>query len=203
MTNRPLWCYRLALVCGAVPLLAGLAILAAFAATEWDGFVVAGLICFYAGAVCFVIGGIALAVRAYLLRDQSERKFRWLPGGLLLLCWPAAVFCLFCGLKIISKYAVIVQNDSPHVLTAVELIGGGCDGAIGDVPAGETRRINLWFHCDDELRMRFKRQGEEHSVLVDSYVTANLGGKKRLVVRLDGGVDVQDHAGDSRPEANR
>ncbi|MCA9238355.1 MAG: hypothetical protein KDA44_22940 [Planctomycetales bacterium] len=190
--GNPTVLYRIALLSGAVPLVAGLGILGAFAATERTWWIGAGLFCLTVGAAAFFVGVGALIARHVILRRREQTRFPWLPAALLLAAWPVAALCVAAGGALATRYVVVVQNNSPGALQDVRLTGGGCNGQIGQNPPGELRRISLWFSSDDELRLQFQRNGESQTVLVDDYVTGSMSGKVTAVIEQDGTVAMRN-----------
>jgi hypothetical protein len=53
--------YRVALICGAIPLLVGISMLMLWLITRWDGLMMAGIYSPYCGVTIFLVGVLALA----------------------------------------------------------------------------------------------------------------------------------------------
>ena len=53
--------YRVALICGAAPLLIGVSIFILWLITRWDWLMMAGIFTLYGGVAIFVVGVLALA----------------------------------------------------------------------------------------------------------------------------------------------
>ncbi len=100
---KPHWSYKLSVLCGILPMLAGTLILAGYSVTRWDWLILAGIFCIYGGLLSVFIGTIALICSVFESRkteNPSPRRFwgsAWLPVGLLLANFPLAVACTVAG----------------------------------------------------------------------------------------------------------
>ena len=97
--------YRMALVCGALPLTIGIGILALWLVTRWPWLMVAGAYTILAGLAFVVLGVIALARFYWLARSSSlprPRLRRLLAAGacLLLVNCPAAAGAVYVAMAV-------------------------------------------------------------------------------------------------------
>lgn len=182
--------YRLALACGVLPLVAGVSILAAYAATEYSGLIVAGFGCLCGGAISFTIGAAAIFVWRSRTRTGDKRSIPWLPVMVLAANLPAAAACIVAGGLLATEYVVVIRNDTPVSIDAIKLTGGGCDKSYGSLLPGDELRAWLWFDRDGELELTFAKDGERNSMIIEGYVTSNGAGKKLVEFRSDGSMDI-------------
>src|SRR5687767_6136344 len=89
-----LW-YRLALICGAAPLIAGIAIFVTWVYTRWNWLVGAGLLVINVGIVLFIVGVVCLMRFNNVAREEEpipRRRTRrsWTAVCLLLGNFPVA-----------------------------------------------------------------------------------------------------------------
>lgn len=177
------------LLCGAVPLAAGLAVHAVWLATRAPFLVLAGF--------GVILVGVALTLfGAGTFLGDLRRQTSWTPGArlraavavlLLAGCYPAAAAVSLHAIDVTSRYEVVIRNDGDTALTSCALAGGGAVADVGPIEPGGEREIVLRFDRDDELRCAAAdTAGTTHDVVVAGYVTNGLGG--RATVTFDGAV---------------
>lgn len=190
------WAYRVSVLCGILPMLVGSLILAGYAVTRWDWLALAGIFCIWGGLFSVFVGAIALVLAVLDTRRTGDARPRkvwgsaWLPVVLLLANFPLAVACTVAGLLLATEYRVQVQNHSRGPVEAAKIQGGGCDVLFGTVPEGASRTQSLWIDQDGTLQFSAIVGGRERSVVVDGYVTNNLGGDKVVEIQPDGRIRV-------------
>jgi len=184
--------YRLALACGAIPLLMGVSVFLLWLITRWDGLMVAGMVTLCGGMALFLIGVVAL-MRYWSLASQTPdipsrhlRRSTFLCAGLLLLNFPVAGGIVAAVIAIETCYTVVVENDSHRPLEGVRVFGGGCDEQLGTIPAGSSVRQWLWIRHDGTLELRALADGASYHETIDGYVTNSMGGHTTVTIHADG-----------------
>lgn len=179
---------RLALFCGAAPLVTGVSIFALWLVTRWPWLMAAGAVTIAAGLVLFLIGLGALAF------DASHRRPRFaktLSLVLLLLNFPVAIGIVQGVIYLETTYRVEVRNESTRPLEHVRLVGPDCDRDLGRILPGAAASARLSFGGDGMLELRLLQAGTERREVIDHYVTHTLSGDATVIVR-DDGIEVVD-----------
>lgn len=194
--------YRLALFCGATPLLVGLSIFFLWLFTHWQWLMIAGILTLAAGPVMFVFGLLNLAHFVGLARREpnlAPRRLRpamFCSGSLLLANLPAAAGILAAVIAIETAYTVTVHNASGRPLEDVQVRGGGCDVFFGSIPPGGMARRSFWIRDDGELAFHATGGPVTYSVAnISGYVTNGQGGQRTVTVNPDRSIIVTDEYG--------
>jgi hypothetical protein len=114
--------YRIALFCGATPLIVGTSIFFLWLFTRWEWLKLAGAGALVAGALSCLAGVVLLSWSYALAREQPELTHErtilaTLRGiALLLVIFPAAAGIVFAVITIEEAYVVDVQNQSDEPL---------------------------------------------------------------------------------------
>ena len=187
--------YRIALVCGALPLVVGFSIFLLWVVTRRDSLMLTGVYTVFGGLACFVAGAIAL-VRFWWLgsRVPDMPRPRLLRAtlacaALLLSNFPAAGAILYAAVAIETCYTVELRNDSGAPLENVRVTGAGSDVSFGTVQPGESSRRGLWATREGNFVLEIR--GKE-AVPVSGYVCSGMGGRATATVRPDGTVVVDE-----------
>lgn len=188
--------YRLALTCGILPLVAGVGVLLTWLATRRPWLMSAGVGVIAAGLVLLCAGLWFLRVAARqgaAGAPQPRRSWRRIRVALvlLLLNLPVALACLFVAFWIETTWHVVVVNEGSEPVTALLTYGPECDHELGPIAPGEDEGVRFSIEQDGRLLCRLRTGGEEQEVLVEDYVTGNLGGDARVRVRPDGRIEVE------------
>ena len=190
--------YRLALTCGAVPLLLGVSIFFLWVITRWDWLMMAGVATLYAGVAAFFIGAFALACFCWLASRSADlprrrNSNRVLACGLLLVSnFPVAVGIVAAAIAIETCYVVIVQNNSQQVLSGIRLSGGGCEAEIGTIPPGGAARRSFWIQDDGSLEFRALQGNSALTHTIDPYVCGGMGGHTTVIISPDESISVHN-----------
>ena len=110
--------YRLAILCGAVPLALGVLTFAAWLATGWRELMMAGLIVLYLGFAAFIIGVTALTRFLIAARESGQVSFKkarrkaLATSALLLANFPAAAVIVLAVGLLETTYSVTVVTYS-------------------------------------------------------------------------------------------
>jgi hypothetical protein len=190
--------YRVALICGACPLLIGISIFMLWLITRWDWLMLAGILTLYGGAAILLVGVLALARYGWLVfrTPAVPRRRRWLStlvcAGLLLLNVPVAGGIAVAAIAIETRYTVVVHNASRQPLEDVRVFGGGCDESLGNIPPGSTVRQSCWIQHDGELEFRALSDTVSHEKIINGYVTNGMGGHTTITINSDGAISVSN-----------
>jgi len=188
--------YRVALICGALPLLVGVSIFLLWLITRWDWLMMAGIFTLYGGVAVFFIGSIALARFCWLAFRMPElpRRRLWLStlgcGTLLLSNFAVAGGITASVIAIETHYTVIVHNTSQQPLSGVRVFGGGCEADFGTIPSGGVVRRSFWIQHDGELEFRAVSGATTYSKIIDGYVTNSMGDHTTVTINPDGTISV-------------
>ncbi len=198
MTGYVKTLYRFSVVCGALPLAGGAAILAGYALTRASWLEGAGFGWILFGVCCFALGSVALIWAFIANRKAKVLKARqgWLAALLLLSNFPAAYGCLYLGIMLANggtmfsgDYTVVVRNNSQTTLQATEIGGACCHRVLGDIPPHQIRKVA--FHNDGALSLGYQQGKRTHEVTISPYVGIDEGGSHEIVVNPDESVNVE------------
>ena|ERR1700722_10577883 len=107
------WAYRIAILCGTLPLSTGISIFLLWCATGWEWLEVAGMFTISMGAGLFIVGCIALGIYFWIGRKSSAlpRRELWrstlIAAVILWLNFPVALGLFLAAMKL----ARIPSND--------------------------------------------------------------------------------------------
>ena len=203
--------YRIVLVCGGLPLVAGTVVFLLWLVGRQDWLMVAGVFIIGTGGLLFVVGGViltgfwALARRAPCFSRAWAHRMTVGAALLLLANFPVAAAFTAAAVRVIECYNVAIENGSGFALDAVHVSGGGCKVDFGRIAPGATRRRWFWIQREGELVLHATRGGVPVEEVVDGYVTGGMGARKLVVIGPAGSVSVTDandrfHSAWYRPE---
>lgn len=183
--------YLFALLCWAIPLLAGIIVLIGWYFGGVQGWWQLGYFVIGVGSVLFVLGVIALALSIRKDRSTpnvSRRRLRTsslLCAGLLLSNFPVALAMTGVVIRSEMRYTVVVQNDSALQLEDVQIFGGGIHSASLTVRPEGHARFDVWPSADGALKLRARSTSNDYEVVVDGYVTNMMGGDATVTFHPD------------------
>ena len=182
---------KVAIVCGAVPLLAGTLIYVTWLFTRWDPLMAAGFVTICAGLVAFLIGSLCLLLEFFdFAADPAERRqfrrHRFFALGLLLINFPAAMFYMLSAIHVRALYTVQVHNDSDRPIESLVVTGPGLRAELGPIPAGGRAHRNWRFESEGTLDFTARQQEVQFSGELDPYVTNSWGGERTIRVTQKG-----------------
>jgi hypothetical protein len=193
--------YRLAMFCGASPLLVGVSIFVLWLLTRWDLLMIAGILTLAAGPVLCAFAFLNLSHFLWLARrepDLSPRRRRlavfWC-GSLLLANFPVAVGIIYAVIEIESAYTVVIHNGSAQPLDGVRVGGGGCDVYFGSIPPQGVARRSFWIQHDGELSFHATSGTIFYALSPLGYITNGAGGYRTINVNPDRTILVTDEYG--------
>ncbi len=187
--------YRIALVCGTLPLVFGVLIMCLWVPFQVDWLALMGLFTILAGTVLVMVGFAALFV-ARLVASREEgcdpklvRKKVLLGAALLFVNFPVAAGFVWCAnLMTQSGIEVVVYNSSGEILSDVHCTGWNGSVEISDIAPGEHGRgvVHLnnpgGFNLEAQARTFSVDHGFQH------YATSNTSGTWILIVGPQGAV---------------
>jgi len=191
--------YRVALICGAGPLVAGTSIFLLWLATGWDWLPIAGMINVYAGIFLFTAGVCVLTYHCWhsrQLTDLPRRRF-WIAVLIcfvvMLVNFPAALGIMAMVLKVMdAEYVVAIDNQSNMTLAEARITGGGVDIDYGEFPPHSEVLKRFWIKHDGALHFEATSNDRKLETQIDSYVTRYQGSHKYVTINGDGALEVTD-----------
>jgi hypothetical protein len=172
--------YRLALLCGALPLIAGASVFFAWLVLRWEWLMWIGFPIIGSGIVLFFVGVFCLACYYASARNGDLESRRHLGRRLavavclLLINFPTALGIVIAAENIHARYVVTIVNESAEPVEDVVVFGGGVNVDFGTL--GPTARVRRSFHIR----------------VVEGYVTNGIGGEKLVRILPDGTVVITD-----------
>ena len=121
--------YRLALLCGALPLIVGVAIFCLWLVTRWEWLGAAGACTLLGGVAMFLIGVIALVRYCWLALPNPDvpRRRLWFStlgaAFLHLTNFLVAGGIIYAVIAIETRYSVTINNASRHSIDEVRVTG--------------------------------------------------------------------------------
>lgn len=187
--------YRIAFLCGLLPLTIGTGIYLLWLVTEWDVLMVAGIFTIWGGLACVAIGFIAAAIYAFKLRATGAL---WgpiagriaKPVGLMLFNLPASIIIFSLAWSAATRYDVTLTNESESVIACFQMIAPGVKESFENVQPEESRSIGVHFQGDGPFKFEAEVGGVVSTGTIEGYVTHNLGGES-VVLYSDAGFQIE------------
>lgn len=181
-----------ALLCGALPLTAGILIFLTWLVTRWGLLQTAGFLIVLAGWPLLLMGSFCLV--GYVvssIRSQAESKSRIILKSLgaaafLLINIPTAAAIISTVISIEARYAVTIVNEGSEPLDRVYIEGGGIREDMGTIPPGGEARRTFHIRHDGTLMFRAACGDRRFEKVVDGYVTNGIGGSRKIMVTREG-----------------
>ena len=192
--------YRFAILCGALPLTAGISIFLLWAWTRWDWLELAGIYTIYGGVGFFLLGMVSLARDFFDAWDRGDFPVSRVllrtvgAGSLLVANFPVAGALVVSVVEFNSRYVAIVQNETDHPLHEVRVVGGGCDISFGTIQPGDAVQRTFWIQQDGSLELDANADGAPLSETISGYVTNGLGEITEVSVHRDHKVSVSSRS---------
>lgn len=190
--------YLVALLCGLLPLLSGIAVFVTWLHTRSHWLMGAGLQVIGYGMVLFMLGlyclyqyGKLAAARGQISRHRLGWQ-KFFAGFVLFVNFPVAAAFAVAALDIESRYYITVINEAPLPMEECVVSGGGVWIDLGRVEPGAIQRRSFHIQTDGELTCCGIYAGRRREALVEGYVTNGEGGEKIIRIAPDGTVTVLD-----------
>ena len=179
--------YKLSILCGVTPLVVGLTILLFWLTNRSTWLEVAGFTNIIFGLFSFVCGLVFLLIHVRNACKPTGKKKIFLPVFVLLLNFPAAVFCLSVAIKQShSGSAVTVKNQTPHEIREFVVDQRGITYSLPLVQPGETHVEGIRFTERGRVRYSLVVGGERFEGNLFEYAAPNKGSHAVVTVEEAG-----------------
>jgi len=191
------WSWRLAIIAGATPLIAGVMTFAVWYITRAEWLMVAGIFIIYAGLAFFCIGLLSIGTYAYIAKKASVKG--WLIKSALVVIllasnFPVAFGLMSAAIYVLSENLVIVDNQSDIVVEKIILYDpAGNSYNFGSVSARGSRDVTFRFQGEGAVTYDMNVAGNAHSGIIFGYITSGSGSTATITVSKDGTVNAQEH----------
>ncbi len=188
--------YRIAMLCGILPMTVGVSIYILYEITRWDVLVLAGLFTVYGGLACAALGFICIIAYAFKRHAAGEM---WGLGvgkavGVILLNIPVCVIVVHLSLLSVTRmdsYTVVLENKGEDVVAHFELeTPGGAVGIEGIAP-GESESVRLSFEDPGSITYRAEVGNDLLEGVIENHVANSGGGKKSIITFSDGEFSIE------------
>jgi hypothetical protein len=179
--------YRNALLCGAIPLVAGVTIFLGWVVTRHQAWPVAGAWMLLIGAIAVISGGASLW-KFRRAHPSDEAKFMW-ALGLLASNFVTAGGILYLYEDDQTTYFVNVVNESGRPVESLTISAPGVHQELGPIPPNVTARYQCRPDNEGTLHFTMTQGGVITKGMID-YVTHPGGGRYTLTIKPDGTVDI-------------
>jgi hypothetical protein len=191
--------YRVAIICGALPLIVGTSVFLLWFATGWEWLPIAGILTIYAGVFLFAVGVCVLGYQLWAARTAIDlRRGRlWIAVSvcaiLMLGNFPAALGLMALALEVVSaEYVVQIDNRTKLPLGEIRVFGGGLDEDYKDIAPDAELLKRFWIKQDGDLKFEAVSNGHKIQAVIENGVTRYKPGHKTITVMADGQIEVSD-----------
>lgn len=183
----PPWVLRVAVLCGVMPMVCGIVIVALYRLTWWRELEKAAVVCIGGGLLLFAIGAAALTWYATVAKSRGMKATWTVPAiaALLLLNFPVCLACIRVGVQAKSIFRVVVINEGRTALKDVKII----DHVAGLGSATfERQQIAPGERFSQDVSLALSSESVEVSAKVDgvpssTVVARNIGGGQGPLIR--------------------
>jgi hypothetical protein len=189
---------KVALICGATPLIVGFAIYISWRLTRAEWLMGAGLANIPAGLLMFLVGVVCLSMRSTKLsigapddvhrRRSKLRKLAWV---LLTANFPAALLITLSSIDVETRYTVTVINESSAPIRSFLVSGPGVRAEMGPISPNGKAKEHLRFSGDGSLEFAAHLVESKTNGVIEDYVTGGLGGRNIVRVKPGGNIEVE------------
>jgi hypothetical protein len=188
---------KIAIACGAIPLVAGTAIYFLWRVTRWESLMALGLSNILVGLALFAVGVGCLLCQS--MREESNSDGQPIDAGLrnllvaclLLVNFPMAFVYGLSAMEVMSRYTLQVTNNSGRPVERLLLSGPNLKVELGEIPIGATIENVVDFRGEGPLLFAAELDGEAIDGEVDGYVCSGIGGDTKLRFLPEGKFEVQ------------
>lgn len=191
---------RLILFLALLPLVLGLSTYALWRVTGWDDLFVGGILIMIIGtfAVFTGIGGVIVFLdKGLRSRSVKPRKLVLQCLGLtllLLLNFPAALFCVASAMDLRTRYEVTVINESNQTAENFTLTGPEeypkAKMTLGHVKTSRRARAIIDLPMEGQLHFSYTQGPIQVTGIMDEYYTFSMGASVQLYIQNDGRYEV-------------
>ena len=163
--------YKRSLICGIIPLIAGISIFITWYYSREPWLEAAGIINIGIGIVLFLLGLIFLVI--YIIK--SRRFLRsLLPLFILLLNFPVAITALNTAYRIKSTCTVNIVNQSPYGISNFYLTERDLHNPVADIPPKSISTQEFNFQYEGTVYYSMQVNGKTHQGIIFGYVTGRM-----------------------------
>jgi hypothetical protein len=191
------WSWRLAIIAGVTPLVAGILTFIVWYITRAEWLMVTGIFIIYAGLGFFCLGLLSIGVFSYIA--IKARVKRWVLKSALVIIllvsnFPVAFGLMSAAIYIVSVSVILVDNQSDHVVEKIMLFDpAGNSYSFGPVTARERRDVTFRFKGEGAVTYEMSVAGSAHSGTVFGYITSGTRNTATITVSKDGTVNAQEY----------
>lgn len=158
---------KIAIACGAIPLIAGTAIYFTWRVTRWESLELFGLLNIFVGLALFVVG-VGCLLRQTLQGESSKeqqphsaRLQSSVVACLLLVNFPAALVYGISAIDVMSRTTIRIVNESGREFDAISFQGAGVDKRVGPMSPRDYERIYVRASCEGGIEFVASQGGRE------------------------------------------
>ncbi|MEM1041776.1 MAG: hypothetical protein AAGI91_04020 [Bacteroidota bacterium] len=171
--------YRVAMLCGILPMTVGVAVYLLYEITRWDSLPLIGMFTIRGGLVSVAIGFVC--VIAYAFKRHAVGQL-WGPRvgkavSVMVLNIPVCLIVIILGINSMTRFTVVLENEGQETITRFEIEGPGVEKTIEDVAPGKSKSARMHFNNEGTLVYRAEVRGELMEGTIEGYVTGADGGK--------------------------
>ena len=185
--------YVAAVICGALPLLGGAGVFAAWLTERSESLMVTGLFVIAGGCIVFLVGCGFL--RAYINYHRRGRRLepavrrKVIAASLLLFSnFPAAFGCVALADHLWRTHTVRVVNASPSRIDRFVVTAPGIRSNLGPIEPGQRREISFKVLHEGELAYDMLQNDQPSSGVLSGYVEDGRASAHTLTVSKSGTV---------------
>jgi hypothetical protein len=188
---------KVALICGATPLIVGFAIYISWRLNRAEWLMGAGLANIAAGLLMFLVGVVCLSMRSTKLpigapdvhrRRSKLRKLAWV---LLTANFPAALLMALSAIDVETRYTVTVINETSAPIQSFLLSGPGVRVEMGPISPNGKAKKHLCFSGNGSLEFVARLAESKTNGVIEDYVSLGLSGRNIVRVKADGSIKVE------------
>lgn len=185
---------KIAIACGAIPLIAGTAIYFTWRLTQWDLMMLLGMFNIFVGLALFVVGIGCLIYqnhRESCAGTSIAKRQNAFVAALLLANFPAAGVYGLSAIDVMSRFTVRIVNDSGDSIDSIEVQGIGFEKEVGRMQAGDHTRLYIRSFGEGGAEFTARQRGRDIQGELHGYVT----GGEDITLRLlpDGKFEVRNN----------
>ena len=187
---------RVAIFCGAAPLLAGVTLCGLFLTVAEDrsyesAWVSAGLVVIFSGLALFGLGLVALCAYFFKGRKAGLETRRLVENCILTLMllfsnFPVAMACTWVANHEMSAYRLYLRNDSAESLKQLTLTWPGDRLVMQELGPGESAELQIRPSSEGEVLYSAMQGGERCEGVLIGYVSPGLGPESVAVTFFGG-----------------
>jgi hypothetical protein len=188
---------KIHLLLGVIPLAVGVSVFLLWLVTGWTWLMVVAPYVLLAGliSVLAAFASLVVAITKTIRAGAWSRRLlarTVLVGTVAVVNFPVAGAIIWTVIALETAYTVEVRNNASAPVEQAALTGGGVSLKIGEVKPGASVTRRFYIAHDGTLLFSAQQSQKQLNVVVDGYVTNNLGGRKEVRVSADGTVAVRD-----------